>query len=295
MKEIILVGVIVILIVVVIIFVISSINMRNNLKAMEESIKEISKEDTNAMVRLSSSNKYLINLTNVINQSIRRTHELKKEIMKEENKMISTITNLSHDLRTPITSILGYTQLLKKGLLTDKQTEYIKIIEERIKHLKELVDELYEYSLTYDEKDINLEKADIKPLIEETLLLFYKDFTDKNFRVIVNLGEDKILKTTDISMLKRVFYNIVSNALKYGKDYFEIYYEDNKLFFKNNVSNIDYIDINKIFDRFFTVARARTSGSTGLGLSISKKIMEDLDGKIYAEIHNDILAITIEF
>ena len=290
----ILISVIVILIIVILILILCLFNMKHNVKQIDESLKFINSEETNAIVRISTKNKHFVSLTNTINKNIIYMSDLRKKINYEENKIVTTITNLSHDLRTPLTSILGYTQLVMKEKLSEKQVNYVNIINERIKHLRELVDELYEYSLSYNEKELKIEKVNVKPLLEETLLLFYNDFVDKKYEVKINIIEEEIFRIIDVNMLKRVFYNVISNALKYGKDLFEVGFEKGVFIFSNIVINTDVIDIEKIFDRFFTVAKARTEGASGLGLSISKKIIEDLGGQINATLTNNILSVYIK-
>lgn len=288
-----LIGIVIILTIVIAILMVCLINMKLNIKGMAKDLRFINSEETNATIRTSTSDKDIIDLSKAINENIECMNELRKKVSNEETKIVATITNLSHDLRTPLTSILGYTQLFQKEELNEKQKEYIKVIDERIKHLRGLVDELYEYSLSYNEKEIELEKVNIAPLLEETLLLFYNDFNNKNYNVDFKI-EEEIIKIIDVNMVKRVFYNIISNALKYGKDFFKVEYINDTFIFSNVVVNTDIIDVEKIFDRFFTVAKARNNGSSGLGLAISKKIVEDLGGSIKASLSNNILSVYIK-
>lgn len=285
---------IVILIIALAFAIIVNVYKNTTIKDIKNKIYLISSEKTNNLVNCNSKNKNMIDLVNAINANMKCINDLKTKITIEENKLVGTITNLSHDLRTPITSVLGYSQLLRKSELTSKQEEYVKIIEARIITLKEIVEELYEYSLTYETKELSYERIDIKSLLENTVLMFYNDFETKGFKVEINLTDGKVERIVDSFELKRVYMNIIGNALKYGKDLFSINYVNEEFVFSNRIVSMDQIDVERLFDRFFTVAKSRTTGSTGLGLSISKRIIEKMGGKISAKLDDDILSIKLK-
>lgn len=266
---------------------------KKNIVKMTENVNIINASKTNNLVTTKSNDKTFLSLVNAVNVNIRKCNEFEYKIAREENKLVSTITNLSHDLRTPVTSILGYTQMLSKGKLDEAQSRYVNVISARIKTLKELIDELYEYSLAYEEHEVNLQRVDIRKLIEETVLSYYEDFVRNNFDVRIDMGETPIYYDVDLFDIRRVLINLIGNAIKYGHTVFKIEYTDGAFLFRNRVTGMDAIDVYHIWDRFFTVARSRTNGSTGLGLSISKKLVENMGGTMEAVLEEDMLSIIL--
>lgn len=249
-------------------------------------------------VTFSLVDKDVIELGKVINKGIEYHNMQVIEITKKEAMLKDMILNISHDLRTPLTAIMGYIQLLQESDMGEEEQKYVNIIMGKSKDLSQLVSDFYELSM--------IESAGIEPLYQEidlveTLtnhLLSYADLLEARQiepeiikdNSIVNISADEL-------MLKRVFNNLIANAIKYSKKTLKIYIETNdfvKVTFENDIVETS-LDVNKIFDKFYTGNSARMNGNTGLGLYIAKELMNKMGGEIFAKLNEDKLQIILLF
>lgn len=271
------------------------LSVKKDLKNIERQSRYIRENDTNLLINSVSADKDVHEMINAFNQNIEDIQKLKRHIIREETEIKNVITNLSHDLRTPITSLLGYTQLLQKETISGKQREYLEIISSRAEMLKGLVEQLFSYSLLMEQEDLELRKEDITSVLEESIVLYYDEFEEKKIHLDLKLEERPVFCMVDKDSLRRVFMNIISNALKYGEEEMMIEQHGSRISFKNKTNYIDTIDTQKIFDRFFTVAKNRVNGSMGLGLTITKELVEKMGGSISAFKQETYLVIVISF
>ncbi|MCW6084467.1 MULTISPECIES: sensor histidine kinase [Clostridium] len=223
--------------------------------------------------------------------------QIKQKRLEEEIRR--SIANVSHDLRTPLTSIIGYIQMIKKGNLSkEKQIEYIDIAERRAKDLQNLLSDFFELSIIESpDYYIELEEININNILCEVIASFYNSFIDKNISPKIDLPKENIMVIGNEPAIKRVLENLMINIVKHSKEdvYISLKKENDKAVVTtiNKCDNITEGDIELIFNRFYKKDTARTNknGSTGLGLSISKSLMEKMNGEIYAEVHKDLLHI----
>lgn len=264
-----------------------------SIKGINERYETIKNQETNVLLDCPSDEKNLVCLVKNINHEIERSRKTRIELDEKEREIKSTITNISHDLRTPITSLLGYTTLLKKNNLSDEEKEYVNIIDNRLNVMKQLIEDLFSYTLAY-ENDLDINKENINVILEDSLALYYNDLINKGINVNVNIISDEIYYDVDKLALKRVFSNILSNVVKYGINSLDVKLESDKVIFRNETNNIDTIDVGKLFDRFFTLAKARNN-STGIGLTIAKILITKMNYHIQAYKEDDKLVIEILF
>lgn len=223
--------------------------------------------------------------------------QIKQKRLEEEIRR--SIANVSHDLRTPLTSIIGYIQMIKKGNLSkEKQIEYIDIAERRAKDLQNLLSDFFELSVIESpDYYIELEEININNILCEVIASFYNSFIDKNISPKIDLPKENIMVIGNEAAIKRVLENLMINIVKHSKEdvYISLKKENDKAVVTtiNKCDNITEGDIELIFNRSYKKDTARTNknGSTGLGLSISKSLMEKMNGEIYAEVHKDLLHI----
>lgn len=223
--------------------------------------------------------------------------QIKQKRLEEEIRR--SIANVSHDLRTPLTSIIGYIQMIKKGNLSkEKQIEYIDIAERRAKDLQNLLSDFFELSVIESpDYYIELEEININNILCEVIASFYNSFIDKNISPKIDLPKENIMVIGNEAAIKRVLENLIINIVKHSKEdvYISLKKENDKAVVTtiNKCDNITEGNIELIFNRFYKKDTARTNknGSTGLGLSISKSLMEKMNGEIYAEVHKDLLHI----
>ncbi len=278
-----------------IVFITKYFVIKKSIKEIEESISFIISSDTNALITISSNDKDLKKLSTVLNKDLKKLRELEIKYNQGNQELNRSITNISHDLRTPLTAIRGYLDLFDLKGLNKKQQEYLIYIDSKVKDLIFLTEQLFDFSSGIDNEN-NFEKEDIyvNQVLEDVICSYYELFKQNNITPVVNITKQKIIRYVNEIMLKRILENIISNAIKYSEDNFVISLKDNgDLEFSNKTKLIDRTSLGKIFDRFYTVENAKKS--TGIGLSIAKQLVELNDGKIIAEYKNNNLIITITF
>ena len=267
--------------------------IKKSIKEIRVSINKIIKADTNQLLTISSSDKEIKSLANDLNKELQ---ELRKEKLQYQNgnqELKRIITNISHDMRTPLTAISGYIDLMKEN--KEKQKEYMKIIEKKTEELTLLTDQLFDFSKTMDiGVEIQREECCINEILEETLANMYHFFKEKQIEPKIEICTQKIYKDLDKHSIIRVFENILSNVCKYSDGDFKVTLNEKGIItFSNKATSLDATTVQKIFDRYFTVENAKKS--TGLGLSISKQLVKLNGGKISAKYVNEYLIIQIEF
>ena len=283
-----------ILVLICILLIIKIINIKKALKEIEKSLNNILKTDTNNLITTSSSDKYIKNLTIIFNNELKIMRDQKLQYKNGNQELKRTITNISHDLRTPLTAIKGYIDLIKEENSNKKNEKYIKIIEKKSNELVELTEQLFDFSKTLDMNiEINKENCCINEILEETLVDYYTIFKVKNIKPEILLCEEKVYRMVNKASIVRIFENILSNILKYSNNNFKVELKNSgKIIFSNKATNLDETTVQKIFDRYFTVENAKKA--TGLGLSIAKQLVELNNGTINAKYIKDILIIEIE-
>lgn len=274
--------------------------MNKSIKNIAKDLEKILNEDTNNLISISTENKQIKKIANNLNVELKK---LRKEKMQYENgseELKRTITNISHDIRTPLTAISGYIELLEKesneGISKNKYEErkkYIEIIKRKTNELIELTEQLFNFSTTMDTYNkLEKEKCCINDVLEESLAEYYETFQKEKILPIIKLCKEKVYKKLNKRALTRVFDNILSNIIKYSDGEITVILErDGKIIFSNKAKKLDTTSVQKIFDRYFTVENAKKS--TGIGLSIAKQLVELNDGNIEAKYIDGNLVIEI--
>ena len=267
--------------------------LKKSIKEIHISLSRILKTDTNQLLTISSADKEMKLFVNDLNKELQNLRKEKLEYQNGNQELKKIVTNISHDIRTPLTAIQGYIDLLKKN--TEKQEEYIQIIEKKTEELTLLTDQLFDFSTTMDVGiKIKKEKCCINEILEEVLANMYPIFKEKQMNPKLEICKQKIYRNLDKNSINRIFENILSNVCKYGKGDFTVILDSKGVItFSNKATSLDEITVQKIFDRYFTVENAKKS--TGLGLSISKQLVELNGGTISAKCVKENLIIKICF
>ncbi len=285
----------IICLILIIIFLIAKIIIINiSIKEIELNIEKILEDDSKCLITVSTNNRKLKRLASNLNLYI---HEFRKQERKYKNgnqELQMVITNISHDLRTPLTAIKGYIDLIEIDKLNINQQKYLKIIGDKVDVLTNLTEQLYDYSKCLDLKDkIKKEKVCINEVLEEVLISYYELFKKKNITPIITINKDKIFKYFDRNMFIRVLENIISNALKYSEKNFKVnLLKNGKIIISNETKKLNLTNISKIFNRYYTLESGEKS--SGVGLSIAKQLIELCGGNINAKYKNSNLIIEIE-
>ena len=268
--------------------------MRKAIREIKRGFSEKLYTDTNTPIMLSSHDKLVSSLANDINVELKELKKQKHRYIQGDKELKNAITNISHDLRTPLTTICGYLSLLDKEEKSEHIARQLSIIKNRTFALKQLVEELFRYTtIISDTENSVYTETVINNVLEDCISSYYAIFKEKGITPNINLCEQKIVRSVDKTALLRIFNNIIDNAIKYSEGDLTIsLFENGKIVFSNHTSDLNEIQIGKLFDRFYTVNTTRKS--TGLGLSIAKALIEKMDGNISADYSNNVLSIIIK-
>lgn len=251
-------------------------------------------EDTNVQITVSSGDKTVARLAKAINLQLTKLRKIKQQYSDGDRELKEAITNISHDLRTPLTAICGYLDLLEKQNHSEDTERYIEQIRNRSEVLKQLTEELFRYSIISSTPELSYEKVNLCRVLEESLISFEGTMQQAGIQPEIQMPSVPVWRTLDYSAVVRVFGNIINNAIRYSDGDFEVHLEENgKITFSNTANKLTTVEVGKLFDRFYTVDTARKS--TGLGLAIAKTLVEKMNGKIEANIKNRKLNIVICF
>ncbi|MBQ4047258.1 MAG: HAMP domain-containing histidine kinase [Clostridia bacterium] len=268
--------------------------MQKSMGEICECLSEHLSSDTNQLITISSSDKHVRHLASEITKQLTELRRQRRQYINGDREMKDAVTNISHDLRTPLTAICGYLDLLEAEEMTDNTRRYVERIANRTEALKALTEELFRYSVISSVSDLNYETVNLGRVLEDTLISCYGAFEQKNITPNISLPDSTVSRSLDKSALSRIFGNIISNAVKYSDGDFAVAMtESGEITFSNTASELSSVDVGKLFDRFYTVDSARKS--TGLGLSIAKLLTERMGGSISADYKENMLSITLSF
>ena len=268
--------------------------MQKSMGELCECLSEHLSSDTNQLITISSSDKHVRHLASEITKQLTELRRQRRQYINGDRELKDAVTNISHDLRTPLTAICGYLDLLEAEEMTDNTRRYVERIANRTEALKALTEELFRYSVISSVSDLNYETVNLGRVLEDTLISCYGAFEQKNITPNISLPDSTVSRSLDKSALSRIFGNIISNAVKYSDGDFAVAMtESGEITFSNTASELSSVDVGKLFDRFYTVDSARKS--TGLGLSIAKLLTERMGGSISADYKENMLSITLSF
>lgn len=268
---------------------------------MHKSALEIAEEfddrlasDTNTLIDISSRDPYLCQLAAAINVQLRLLREQRHRYLTGDRELKDAVTNISHDLRTPLTAICGYLDLLEREDKPEAVGRYLSLIENRVEAMTQLTEELFRYSVILSARELELETVHVNGVLEESIAAFYAALTERGIHPEIHMTGKRIERRLNKEALSRVFSNILNNALKYSEGDLDIRLLDSgEISFSNTAPGLNGVLVGKLFDRFFTVEAGRNSN--GLGLAISKTLMEQMGGTISAAYLDGKLTIRVGF
>lgn len=251
--------------------------------------------DTNTLISVSSNDRHIRYLAAELNRQLRLLRAQRCRYLNGDRELKEAVTNISHDLRTPLTAVCGYLDLLEQEEKSENAERYLALIENRTEALKQLTEELFRYSVIVSaDSEMHPETLDVNSVLEESIATFYAAFTERGITPTIRIPEKKLLRDLDRAALSRVLGNVLHNALKYSDGDLDIaLHPGGEIIFTNSTAALNEVQIGKLFDRFFTVEAARNS--TGLGLAISKTLVERMGGEITAHYQDEKLSIRIRF
>lgn len=267
--------------------------LRHGMKALGRDLVERRGQDTNTLLSLPCRDRELRRLASALNQELRALRQERLRYQQGDKELKEAVVNISHDLRTPLTAISGYLQLLQGQDLPPDTQRYLEQIGGRTQAMKRLTEELFRYSVVVSEENLAREPVDLRRAVEEALLSFYGALEGRGIEPQVRLPETPVIRQLDPAAVNRVLGNILTNALKYSAGDLEVTLEESgRLTFSNSAPGLDPVAAGRLFDRFYTVEAARNS--TGLGLSIAKELTQRMGGSIGAELHGGTLTVWLK-
>lgn len=276
------------------------VKIRAQLRDINEQLDFLCEKDTNMLLLTDTNMADIGRLKEHINRFLEQWHRQREAAAKKEQMISDTYTNLSHDIRTPLTSLDGYFQLLKDETDKSAQEHYIDIIQERITSLKDMLEELFMFTkLKNDSFKLELSNCCVSRLLKQTVFSYYEEWKKQGIEPSLDICEDTIFITANAQALRRVLQNVIKNALVHGQNSICIQMKQkNKMvhiLVSNDVKNPDDIDVDKVFERFYKADEARSISSSGLGLSIAKELVERMGGSIEARLEGKRFVVEIQF
>lgn len=256
--------------------------------------------DSNMMITGEISYGGIGKLMDLLNELLQQKKREKAEYQKKEKIISDTYTNLSHDIRTPLTSLDGYFQLLESSDNQEEQRRYIQIIQGRIDSLKDMLEELFTFTkLKNDSYSLELSCCCMNRILKKTIFSYYEDWTKQGIEPVVEITDEMLYLMGNEQSLERVIQNIIKNAMDHGEKNIKVSLQKEQkqivLAIRNQVANPDKIDVSQVFERFYKEDKARSRNSTGLGLSIAREFVIRMNGQIEAMIVNGQFCICVKF
>lgn len=265
-----------------------------DIKKINQQIDYKNQTGSHFEVAIQSSLPAVKQLQNKINALYATIDQTKETSLHKEKEMQTMMSGISHDIRTPLTSMRGYLRLLEQTNNELEKQKYLQTIDFRLESLQSILEDLFIHSKINDsDYQLTMEDIEIYPLVCKILASFYYDFEKKNVEPIITFSNERFILHSNKELFTRMVQNIINNALKHGDNYFEIKEINGTLIFVNNIKDQDNIDPKRLFDRFYKADLSRHNDSTGLGLSIVKNIVMLHNWKIEADLKENQLAIKI--
>lgn len=293
--------IIAVLTIAVIYLLVRLLSLKKALKGAGKQLKEINRElEENRIVKLALPDKDAEELLTVVNESLQAIREQKNTYAKREKELKQQIENISHDLRTPLTSMLGYLRIMETSNMTPEEREDLQTVIRKAERLQELITQFYEYTkVTSTDYSLSLENIEVTKLLREALADAYPELEKRQLEVEVNIPQGPLEITGNVNAMERVLQNLLQNAVRYAKSCLEVSVSEREkaveIVFANDVEDMNVSDVDRLFERFYTPDASRTQGSTGLGLTIAKEFVEKMKGSMEAELVREKLRIVMRF
>lgn len=267
---------------------------------MSRQLEDLSSGRTEKKISLTLVDARLNELATQINENMELQKQLRIDARKSEQRLKDSIAGVSHDLRTPLTAIIGYIQMLERSGLSGEQQEKATIILKKANAMRELVESFFELSVIESgQSELAEEAVNFTNIVSEAVVDFIPRFEAAELKPDVDLGDKSLYMAGDTTALRRIVQNLLSNALKYTAGRVEVTLEESAgkiiLTVANEVRPDTPPDMERLFERFYTADDSRNSGSAGLGLYIVKLLAEKMQGAVSASLENKTLSIYVVF
>lgn len=281
----------IVLVIVLFLFILQS----REIKSISKQLDRILSHNSNELVH-SENGGISGNMIKRINNALKKMRQNEILYNKKSHDLEQMITNISHDLRTPLTSAMGYINIIiNSDMSDDEKQKLIRIVEQRLVRLEELINSFFEFSkIISGDRKPEMSSVNLIEILQEAIVHYYDDFVAQEREIIFNCDTSRILINSNRNMLMRIFDNLIGNAYKHdtGNLTIMVVHENNiRIRFENRLDDFN-IDINRIFDEFYTTDISRTKGNTGLGLAIARQFTDMLNSEISAKHEYNVFAVT---
>lgn len=289
-----------ILIGVLMILLLKYIRLKKQIQNLSKQIADLAQGNTEKMLDISLIDKDLEQLAGILNGYNEKQRLSVASALHHEEHLKESIANISHDLRTPLTVILGHLQLLNNENLSEEQKKRVETVFNKAERMRELIETFYSLSILDTEQTTpQKERFNVSNLLMNLVTENSPALEHKNIQPEIRLPDNSVFIFSDPNMVERILQNLLTNAIRYSSGRIEIILQqtakDEILFLiKNSVNHITEIDVSRLFERFYTADKSRHNGGTGLGLAVVKVLTEKLGGSVEAFLQTDTLVITLE-
>jgi signal transduction histidine kinase len=270
--------------------------LKNELRQINKTLDLIKNEDTNTKLTTQTFNQDVCELCNNINGILDENRRVKVECERSNTEFKRAITNISHDMRTPLTSAIGYLQMLQgENVPAEKQAEYINIVESRLQSLSVLMNALFDFAQIIEgsKEELVPIKLNLCNVLRETMAEFYGELESRDFTVELDIPDEPVFVMCDESAIKRVLANLLKNVCVHGQDFLRVVLRDDAIEIANKTCG--EVDTERIFERFYTADASRTGKNTGLGLAIARELTERMGGEISARVEGEMLVVQYRY
>jgi len=272
--------------------------VRRELGRITKQLRCYNSGETGKKIDVSLFDRRLEALASEINRQSHLIVEANAQRTQIENELRQAIANISHDIRTPLTSIFGYIQLLEAESITpEEKLQYVTIVKNRTKRLQSLLNDFFELSVIESlDYPLRPDKIELTNLISDILFGFYDSFNEREITPEIRLPDENVPLYADESAIRRVVENLLANTIKHATGHVQIRLEPKPetvdLIIVNDAHELVGSDVHLLFNRFYTADRTRTSQGSGLGLSIAKSLMNKMNGSLTAKLDGERLTMT---
>ena len=270
--------------------------LKNDIRQLGNKLSDIVHTDTNARLTTNTTDRDMLQLVQSVNITLAKRRADHMDAQRTEAELKRAITNISHDLRTPLTSARGYLQMLESPELDpETRAHYLTIIRERLHALSPLMDSLFEFARVVEgDLTLDLQKVNVSNALYDALSASYVELESRGFRVELDIPEEPVTWICDPEALRRILENLLKNAATHGRSKLHVRLNQDGLTIANKVNAQNELDPARLFDRFYTADASRSNKSTGLGLAIVKELVERMNGKISASREDELLIMQLE-
>jgi signal transduction histidine kinase len=260
------------------------------LKKISQKLEEIQDTDSDENVMVFTDNKVLMDLAAQINRLLENQRKVKVDYRRSEISSKKMLSNISHDIKTPMTVILGYLEIMR--LNSSGENEMLLKVEQKVQRVMELINQFFTLAkLEAGDTEITISKIDVCEACRENVLDFYELLTQKEFQVDVDIPEEAVFVRGNKDALQRILFNLISNVVRYGSDgkYMGMFLRSDEKYIYIDVvdkgKGIERAFAQNVFERLFTMedSRNREIQGNGLGLTIAQNLAHQLGGEITLE------------